>query len=349
MGHRANLILVERVGTYALFYTHWRANTLDSDLFWGPASAEAFIRAQRSRRDGAEWLDDVWGEGGAVLDLTRRELVWFGGEDIQHDVPLRRVHLGIMRALWEGWTVRWAAGHVWDLHRHVGRPVAAVWPGWHKDGSGALIEPQEPDWITQVVSMRAADGRFKIHAQNAMDVHLALGGERLLRALRVAELPERYDYAARTTSFPDGGVHVDEMARRVTVWCAAPLPDPTAALRAAWRGWQVEWLGDRYEGMCRRLGDRLVLPTTDEGALVAEARGLALREPRDRSGIIGEILATRPGGGDATVNPFAARDDMPVLASMAERAAAFDRAVARWRTTRSDGVAPQDHDGVGDD
>lgn len=59
MGQRANLI-VRTTERDELYYSHWRANTLDSDLFWGPEAATAFARAQRSVAEGAEWLDEIW-------------------------------------------------------------------------------------------------------------------------------------------------------------------------------------------------------------------------------------------------------------------------------------------------
>ena len=86
MGQRANLILVEK-GKYQLFYSHWCANTLPRDLFWGPDHAQAFIRIQRPVGDSG-WLDDVWAEGGAILDIDRKCLLLYGGEDILYDVPL---------------------------------------------------------------------------------------------------------------------------------------------------------------------------------------------------------------------------------------------------------------------
>ena len=89
MGQRANLVLVED-GKYQLFYSHWCANTLPRDLFWGPEHAVAFIRLQRAV-DESGWLDDVWAEGGALLDLDRKRCLLYGGEDILYDVPLRRI------------------------------------------------------------------------------------------------------------------------------------------------------------------------------------------------------------------------------------------------------------------
>jgi hypothetical protein len=65
MGQRANLVIVRPDG-YELFYSHWCANTLPRDLFWGPEHAERFIRMQRPAGHD-EWLDTIWAEGGAAF------------------------------------------------------------------------------------------------------------------------------------------------------------------------------------------------------------------------------------------------------------------------------------------
>jgi hypothetical protein len=57
---------------YQLFYSHWCANTLPRDLFWGPNHAAAFIRIQRAVDEDTGWLDEVWAEGGALLDFDRK-------------------------------------------------------------------------------------------------------------------------------------------------------------------------------------------------------------------------------------------------------------------------------------
>ena len=79
MGSRCNLIIVgpaEHRRDYELFYAHWRAGSLDSDLFWGPERALAFIRSQRTVDEGGRWLDSVWAEGGVVAALQGEHLTW---------------------------------------------------------------------------------------------------------------------------------------------------------------------------------------------------------------------------------------------------------------------------------
>lgn len=103
MGHRCNLVIVEN-GTPVVYYDHWAANTLDTTLFWGPERTLTFIR-QREPVSGP-LLDPVWGEGGAVLDLDRKRLTWFGGEDINCDIIWRRVQSSLMARNWPGWEIR---------------------------------------------------------------------------------------------------------------------------------------------------------------------------------------------------------------------------------------------------
>ena len=55
MGHRANYVVVAG-GKRELWYSHWTANSLTRDLFWGPQHALPFIRRQQPTE---EWLDDL--------------------------------------------------------------------------------------------------------------------------------------------------------------------------------------------------------------------------------------------------------------------------------------------------
>jgi hypothetical protein len=336
MGQRANLIVASGE-SYELYYTHWRANTLDSDLFWGPDAAIEFVRSQRTQVEGAEWLDNVWAEGGAVIDPSRRRLVWFGGEDIVHDVPLRRVHLDLMRELWPGWTIEWAVEGIADMARCVGQPLEPLLVRKYEreEHSIELVDPEEPDWIRCILSSRSADDQWKVHATDGYLDEIALSGPRLVDAFVAADLPDRYDYAARTNTFPTGGLHIDAREKRVELWCAAPEEELERRFADAWPGWSARWHRDRFEAHEEILGDRIVLPRASEEELVAAVRSIALRATRDSSNLaveLGQRLAT--DSGEAWINPLATRDDPPrSLGADAERV--FDAAVARWRSHRA--------------
>ena len=166
MGHRANLIVV-RDGRYDLRYSHWAANTLPRDLFWGPDHGVAFTEAQPAAGDDG-WLDNVWAEGGSVINTDARVFRLFGGEDLQYDVPLRRLYLALLAAVWQGWDVGWAHEGIADLADHAGYPRDRVLTAKPDEGfTPDLRPPEQPDWVDFVGSVRLSDGRHK---------HLPLAG-----------------------------------------------------------------------------------------------------------------------------------------------------------------------------
>ncbi len=135
MGQRANLIIV-REGGYDLYYSHWAANRLDKDLFWGPAHALAFARASAKHGRRCGMAREKWAEGGAVLHTVRSRLVWSGGEDALYDVGRRRILLRLMGRVWRGWSVstsaRTASEDGVDRLRSVNAPLgcnARLLPG----------------------------------------------------------------------------------------------------------------------------------------------------------------------------------------------------------------------------
>ena len=325
MGQRANLLL-RREGRTELFYTHWRANTLDSDLFWGPAAAEAFIRAQRSESEGAAWLDEVWAEGGAVVDFDRRVLLWFGGEEGECDVPLRRVHLALMRELWPEWSVRWAHGHLPELATYVGRSTEDLLTPEGEAWTPSLEAPEAPDWLSSVVSFEGPREEWKLLGLDQDASELALVGVRLVALLDEADLPDRLD-ASRGPEFPQGGLHVDAVRRRLDVWTAPPQPVFEERLQAKWPGWGIRWHRDRFEAVSEKLGNRLQLPERDPVALVDRVRSAVLRAPPDRGGLVQELTGVLGAESVVGVNPFALRDDPPAAPDHAH-AEAFERAVA---------------------
>ncbi len=157
MGQRANLIIVEN-GEYELYYDHWCANAIDRYLFWEPEKSIDFFRSHE--REGVDWwLDDVWCEGGAVIDCDRNYLLFFGGEDTNYDIPLRRVFMKLLQKMWMGWQVEWAYQGIVDLARYVDYPVSNVFSKCDpkpidEDDEYFLCRPEENDWTDGVISIK---------------------------------------------------------------------------------------------------------------------------------------------------------------------------------------------------
>lgn len=313
MGHRANLILIGH-GRYDLYYTHWRANTLDRDLFWGPEYAGTFIRAQQPC-DETGWLDDVWAEGGAVVDFDAKVLLMFGGEDILYDVSLRRTYLDLLAEPWRGWEVRWAHEGIADLAGYVGYPRSNV-----------LTPPTEPLPGDVPLNFRLPSGRGRFSCVGTMRfegggttiypifriARAALDfGPRLVATARAANGFARLDLAESSDDAPASGFHIDVPATTVEFWTAKYWPDAAARV-AHWRpGWTVRWHRDRYEFQLERAGGRLIFPPPDRERLERQLVETLLTEDR-QSGVdtlIGTAEALRQHGHEVTnVNPLAGRD-----------------------------------------
>ena len=172
MGQRANYVIVEDDG-FALYYSHWCANTLDRDFFWGPEPALDFVRRQ-TPREPDQWLDQVWAEGGALLNPEMRHLILFGGEDVNWDVPLRRLYLKLLQSAWPGWDIVWAHEGPVNLIDYLGLERSLV---LSEDTSTHVAPPRiaVDDPPETICSLRRADGGLSLYplegyAESARDL-----------------------------------------------------------------------------------------------------------------------------------------------------------------------------------
>jgi len=276
VGQRANLILVER-GRPVVYYTHWRANTLPRDLFWGPRYALPFFRSQRLIEDGT-LLDEVWAEGGAVLDEDEKLLLLFGGEDERYEVPLQRTYLRLARHTWDGWQVRWAHEGVAEIADHLGRPRTEVLTAkesrpWDPD----LSPPDDKGSINSVGTIRSEDGRLRLYPLGHEGDDLLRAGPRLLHAAAATPCVDRLHFAEWTSSFPTDGFHIDVARRTVGFWTGRDAPGAAARVAAAWPDWTVTWYRDRYEFQLAAV-PALTFPAADENDTLSRLRDTLLVE-----------------------------------------------------------------------
>ena len=331
MGQRANLVVVTAQGV-ELYYTHWGANVLDRELFWGPVHATAFARAQRSEAEGAEWLDDIWSEGGAIIDHTQRVLLWYGGEDILYDVPRRRVLFELMRTCWQGWQVRWADQGIVDLAQHVGiskQRVLAV------RSSKPTVPPTFPcpeqkDWIDSVITVVERGATRVIPIQGHPGDWMA-DGALLLPALRATEGLPQLDYAEWSPTFPTGGMHVDFDRNMFGIWLSPPLEDVEQRAARALPGLRCEWWRDEYERHLALTPGILTFPKLDLQACLEANRAKLLGGNGDPVQSLLQTIAALQNEGRtvSNVNVFALRDD-PGPVPTGNRAEIVARAIAEY-------------------
>jgi len=123
MGHRCNLVIIEnRQAT--VYYDHWAANSLEFELLWGPEIARKFIEEREPSPDS--WLDEVWAEGGCVMDFDTQHLLWYGGLDIRYEPEQNLIAQELIESQWAGWTVEWAKEGIFDIARKAGVSIDVV-------------------------------------------------------------------------------------------------------------------------------------------------------------------------------------------------------------------------------
>jgi hypothetical protein len=283
MGHRANLLIVEG-REYSLYYSHWCAYTITSDLFWGSQHALDFIREQRAV-EKSEWLDDVWAEGGAVIDSSNRILLLYGSYDFLYDVPLRRIYLEMLRRVWRGWEIRWADEGIADIADYVGYPRSNVITTCKSEYiPNELSLPQEREWTDLVGSVRTAEGRLELFPL-AGDVEFYLcdgpGLDKKIKRTTSFEFIPLDEWIE--DGFPSSGFHVDKKAKRLDYWAANDVADIPRRIARSWQGWEVTWHRDAFEYQLKLTDGRLQFPNRPREQLEQRVRELLLLDDSRRS------------------------------------------------------------------
>ena len=306
MGHRANLVIVGPQG-FELYYSHWCANGLPRDLFWGPDHAEAFIRMQR-RVANDDWLDTGWAEGGAVLDRDKRTLLLFGGEDVLWNVPSRRLYLRLLSTVWEGWRVSWAYEGIVELAEYVGLPRTTVTLDSEEDHRMSLAPGEERSWVSCVGSFRI-EGALRFYPLDGIPEWYVRSGPALLNDCGRHPWCPTMKLAEWTDEFPGGGFHIDDSRRTVDFWIASVCPNIEREARGKWPGWTVTWHRDRYEVQSELTGGALTFNEPSPEVLLKDLSQMLMLESKPVD--VMDMIRCLPGaeGSDIKVDSYALRDD----------------------------------------
>jgi hypothetical protein len=160
-----NAVIIEPDGSWTLRGHRLAAEGLDVTLLAEPDAVIAYLRRWEERD---WWYDEIWAEGGIVVDASTRELAFFGGCELVRTIPMRRRYLDVLGAVWAGWRVRWAWRRTADILGAIG--LAA-----HPAG-GAARPPVE--WDPRRRRYPSAPGHLLSCAQRARrcrDLAPALG------------------------------------------------------------------------------------------------------------------------------------------------------------------------------
>ncbi|MEB3983560.1 hypothetical protein OQ968_20115 [Mycobacterium sp. 663a-19] len=252
MGNRANLVIVKDQD-WQLYYSHWAGCRILDALIGGPELALRYIQSLR-RCGKDEWTDPLWADGGAVVDLDRRRLLFFGDE-LMVDMAERRAVMTVLAAIWPAYEIGWAYDGTVELAGYVGAELRC-----HTSGTEAPVELEQQNRLCHLVSVVDDTGKVRMWPLQ-WDVSPAWHGPGLIR-----KLPGRGVRSLTRSRIPLGGVHIDIARKTLGAWQTADAMGVFKALPGLWSGWQTECWEDRFEEQALRCGRALRLPELDLAA-----------------------------------------------------------------------------------
>ncbi len=253
MGNRANFVIVKDQ-EWQLYYSHWAGYRILDALIGGPQLA---LRYTKSLRQCAkdQWVDQLWADGGAVVDLDRRRVLFFGDE-LMARMQERRALVSVLAAVWPDYAIRWAYDGTAELAGYVGVEL----PPHTWDKQPKLRLARDRNALCHLVSVVDATGQLRMWP---LWWHLsqAWHGPALMD-----KLPGRGVRSLTLGKIPEGGLHIDLARKRLGAWQTADTMGIFQALPDLWSGWQTECWEDRFEEQVVGCKGALRIPEVDLAA-----------------------------------------------------------------------------------
>lgn len=309
MGNRANLVLVDRDG-WQLRYSHWAGCRMLDALIAGPEMARRYILAQEVT---TFWTDELWSDGGLVLDLVERKLLFFG-EELMASMNERRAMFDVLAMMWPGYTVSWMYYGAAEIAAYVGAPFPLRDGPWEPE----LRIAEDTSRLHHLVTVVDDDGVLR-----CWSLHWGSSAAWHGPSLR-DKLPGAGRHAVELGVLPESGVHVDVPERAIGIWLTNPAPGLLRQLGELWPGWRIEIWGDRYEEQLFRCGPSVSAPDLDIASGVNEARSWLWKR-------IFQSYADSPAGMVASLARMFGEYDSPPVVSPFTIAPTADRpTAAEW-------------------
>jgi hypothetical protein len=250
MGNRANFVIVKNQD-WQLYYSHWAGGRILDGLIGGPDFALRYAQTLRPCPKN-QWVDPLWAGGGAVVELDRRRLLFFGDE-LMVVMAERRALVRVLAAVWSGYAICWAYDGTVELAGYVGAELPTRM--WDKQPSLRLAH--DPNTLCHLVSVVDDTGQLRMWP---LWWHLsqAWHGPAL-----VDKLPGRGVRSVTLGTIPEGGLHIDVPRKMLGAWQTADTMGIFGALPHLWSGWQTECWEDGFEEQALRCMDALRIPELD--------------------------------------------------------------------------------------
>ena len=292
MGNRANFVIVKDQD-WQLYYSHWGGCRMLDALIGGPELALRYAASLR-RCEKNEWCDPTWADGGAVVDLDRRRVLFFG-EPLMVEMNERRALMEVLATVWPDYEICWAYDGTAELAGYVGAQLRPC--TWDRQPTLKLARGR--NHLCHLISVVDADGQLRFWP---LWWHLskAWHGPALLD-----KLPGPGIRRIRLGKIPEGGAHIDVRRKTLGAWQTADTMGFFHALPELWPGWQTEVWEDRFEEHVKRCDGALRVPELDVVAGIDSAEDVDpqadIRELRRQPGRAYRQTRGAPGARRARV------------------------------------------------
>jgi hypothetical protein len=259
MGNRANFVVVKDQD-WQLYYSHWGGCRMLDALIGG---ADLALRYAQSLRRCAkdEWTCPTWADGGALVDLDQRRVLFFG-DGLMVEMAERRAMMSVLADIWPGFAICWAYDGTAELAGYVGAELRP--DPWDKQPKLRLARGR--NHLCHLISVVDATGQLRMWP---LWWHLSKvwHGPAL-----IDKLPGRGVRRLTLGKVPEGGAHIDVRRKTVGAWQTADTMGIFQALPDLWSGWHAECWEDRYEEQVSRCGGALRVPELDLAAGIDSAQ-----------------------------------------------------------------------------
>lgn len=260
MGQRNNYILIDKEGNNRIAYAHWDAPVLGRKLFYGPEELERYILSHLEASEEIGLLDDVFAEGGIILDFSQHKVA-FWGEEYLDESPFMIPYFCQMlsQTLWKGWQVEWLFYGQLAMAESVGQDsdYITVIEAEHKPKTLAELQTslaeadENPYEYTLVIRRKLQQYHCYVLPFYIEDIMPSKDGLlALLDTLNSTELSKALKQE-RLRNF----IYIDTLNREVNVfWGRAMHSVIKSKFSDFWEGWQVilqnngwQWLRTHFD------------------------------------------------------------------------------------------------------
>ncbi len=306
------------------------ADSLVRSLFFGPGPALEWCR---SARETGGLLEEVWAEGGALLDLDARRLTFFQ-RHIPYHPELRRFLLPLMQTNWPGWELRWANRGVVELAELLGQDVSiqlsATENWWYEPPK--MENP--PEFIQTLLTLREPGGVRDLGFWDSLTNLLAMG-PCLFDSIEdwpLADVTSR-ESLEETLIDIEEGAYLDRVERRMSAWSLCGSHERHQDIfRSRWPGWTIDFHHEGLPGQFARSSRDPAQVSLGENGILRQIVGLLTEdttfEPRD---FLDHLRAR--GEEIEWVHPDFLKTDPPAIVGD-ERASLLARSIADYRRSR---------------